>query len=86
MIIIKQTLDKITEFKKPLKKFLSDIILTIFSSQGKINFRNLGRYSDYHEKTISNNFKTIEVKFPVLNEETIKAVSIEESIMAVDVY
>jgi len=30
--------------KKPIKKFLSDIIYTIFSSKGKINFRNLSRY------------------------------------------
>lgn len=84
MIIIKQTLDKITGLKKPLKKFLSDIVISIFSSQGKINFRNLSRYSDYHEKTISSNFKTSEVEFPTLNEEAIKTVSIEESIMAVD--
>ncbi len=84
MLIIKQTLDKITKFKKPLKKFLSDIVISIFSSHGKINFRNLGRYSDYHEKTISSNFKTIEVEFPLLNEEAIKAVNIEESIMSVD--
>lgn len=84
MRIIKQTLDKITEFKKPLKKFLLDIVTTIFSSQGKINFRNLGRYSKYHEKTISRNFKESEVKFPNLNENALKNVPMEESIMAVD--
>lgn len=84
MIIIKQTLDKITEFKKPLKKFLSDIIVTMFSLSGKANFRNLGRYSNYHEKTISRNFKTSELEFPKLNQDVIKNVSIEESIMAVD--
>ena len=84
MRIIKQTLDKITEFKKPLKKFLSDIVMTIFSAHGKTNFRNLGRYSNYHEKTISRNFKTSEVKFASLNEDVIKNVVIEESIMPVD--
>lgn len=84
MRIIKQTLDKITEFKKPLKKFLSDIVITIFSAHGKINFRNLGRYSNYHEKTISRHFKTSEVKFPNLNEDAIKNVQIEEAIMATD--
>jgi len=84
MKIIKQTLDKITDFKKPLKKFLSDIVITILSANGKMNFRNLGRYSNYHEKTISRNFKTSEVKFPNLNEDVVKNVSIEESIMAVD--
>ena len=78
MRIIKQTLDKITEFKKPLKKFLSDIVMTIFSAHGKTNFRNLGRYSNYHEKTISRNFKTSEVKFASLNENVIKNVVIEQ--------
>lgn len=84
MKIIKQTLDKITEFKKPLKKFLLDIVMTIFSADGKINFRNLGRYSNYHEKTISRNFKTSEVEFPKLNQDAIKNVPMEESIMGVD--
>ncbi|MBC7474420.1 MAG: hypothetical protein H7263_09025 [Candidatus Sericytochromatia bacterium] len=57
MIIVKQTLDKISEFKNPLKKFFLDIVILIFSSQGKINFRNLSRYSNYHDKTVSRDFK-----------------------------
>jgi hypothetical protein len=84
MIIIEQILKKIKGIKKPLTKFLSDIVITIFSTQGKINFRNLSRYSDYHEKTISRNFKASKVNFPDLNENLIKRVSMEESIMAVD--
>jgi hypothetical protein len=35
MKIIYQTLEKMNVLKKPIKKFLSDIICTIFSSKGK---------------------------------------------------
>jgi hypothetical protein len=35
MKIIYQTLEKMNVLKKPIKKFLSDIIYTIFSSKGK---------------------------------------------------
>jgi hypothetical protein len=84
MKIINQTLDKIKGLKRPAKKFLSEMISTILSSRGKINFRNLSRHCNYHEKTISENFKNLEVNFPELNEETINNVSISESIIAAD--
>lgn len=84
MKIIYQTIEKMNVLKKPIKKFLSDIIYTIFSSKGKINFRNLSRYSNYHERTISNNFKNKEINFSELNEKIIEEAEIEESIIAVD--
>jgi len=84
MRIIKQTLDKITELKRPIKKFLLEMVSTILSVPGKINFRNLSRYCNYHEKSISRNFKTQEVNFPNLNQDAIKNVGITEAIMAVD--
>lgn len=60
MRIIKQTLDKIRDLKRPMKRFLSEMVSTILSNHGKINF---SRYCNYHEKGISRNFRSTELMF-----------------------
>jgi hypothetical protein len=42
---------------KPQMKFISVLLNAIIATTGKINFRNLSRYCDYCEKTLSRNFR-----------------------------
>jgi hypothetical protein len=42
---------------QPQKKFLVTLFLTILLMRGKVNFRNLSRYSDLSEKTYSRQFR-----------------------------
>jgi hypothetical protein len=42
---------------KPQKKFLVTLFLTILLMRGKVNFRNMSRYSDLNEKTYSRQFR-----------------------------
>ena len=71
--------------KKTQKKFLKTIIITIFSLTGKVNFRNMSRYCDLSEKTISRNFRK-ELDSIVLNKDIILSTYIpnENTIAAVD--
>ena len=41
---------------KPQRRFLQTLFMTILITRGKINFRNLSRYSDLSEKTYSRQF------------------------------
>lgn len=41
---------------KPQKKFLVTLFVTILLMRGKVNFRNLSRYSDLAEKTYARQF------------------------------
>jgi hypothetical protein len=41
---------------KPQRKFLLTLFMTILVVRGKVNFRNLSRYSDLSEKTYSRQF------------------------------
>ncbi len=55
--IINKILDKMESISKSQKKFIGSIFRAIVASEFGVNFRNLSRYSDYHEKTISRNFR-----------------------------
>ena len=44
------------KISKPQKKFLLTLFTTILVTRGKINFRNMSRYSDLCEQTYSRNF------------------------------
>lgn len=50
-------LEKMTGVAKPQKKFLVTLFLTILLMRGKVNFRNMSRYSDLSEKTYSRQFR-----------------------------
>ena len=41
---------------KPQKKFLITLFTTILIARGKINFRNLSRYSHYSERSYTRQF------------------------------
>ena len=44
------------KISKPQKKFLLTLFTTILVTRGKINFRNMSRYSELCEHTYSRNF------------------------------
>jgi len=55
--LINNILGKMTGVAKPQKKFLVILFLTILLMRGKVNFRNMSRYSDLNEKTYSRQFR-----------------------------
>ena len=55
--LINNILDKMTDVAKPQKKFLVILFMTILVLRGKVNFRNLSRYSDWAEKTYARQFR-----------------------------
>ncbi len=82
---INNIIEKQAGIAQPQKKFLVTLFLTILLMRGKINFRNLGRYSDLSEKTYSRQFrKTFD--FVTFNELLIEDVvlSHHEKIGAMD--
>lgn len=54
---INRILDKLPKVAKPQKKFLVTLFLTMLLIRGKVNFRNLSRYSRLNEKTYSRQFR-----------------------------
>ena len=57
--IIKRILAKMDEVSQPQQKFLLPLFVTIVVMRGKVNFRNLSRYSDVNEKTYSRQFRKL---------------------------
>lgn len=55
--LINNILDKMTDVAKPQKKFLVMLFLTILLMRGKVNFRNMSRYSELNEKSYSRQFR-----------------------------
>jgi len=54
---ITNILEKMSGVAKPQQKFLVTLFLTILLMRGKVNFRNMSRYSDLNEKTYSRQFR-----------------------------
>jgi hypothetical protein len=54
---ITKILEKMSDVTKPQKKFLVTLFLTVLLMRGKVNFRNLSRYSALNEKTYSRQFR-----------------------------
>jgi len=55
--LIKEILDKMVSICKPQRKFVEEVLSVILSGRGKMNFRNMSRYSIFSEKTFSRNYK-----------------------------
>ncbi len=55
MELAKKILNRL-DICKPQKKFLITLFTTILIARGKINFRNLSRYSHYSERTYARQF------------------------------
>jgi len=57
MSIVKTVLQRMSSTSKPQQTFLTIVLTTLMYLPGKANFRNLSRYSDFHEKTYSRWFR-----------------------------
>jgi hypothetical protein len=55
---VERILEKMPGVPKPQRKFLVLLFATILLLRGKVNFRNLSRYSERCEKTFSRQFRT----------------------------
>ena len=68
---INNILGQMSGVAKPQKKFLVRLFLTILLMRGKVNFRNMSRYSELNEKSYSRQFrKTFD--FAAFNEQLIE--------------
>ena len=56
-VFINRILDQMPGVGKPQKKFLVTLFLTILLMRGKVNFRNMSRYSNLNEKSYSRQFR-----------------------------
>src|SRR3954469_4417881 len=57
MTIVNDILKQIPGLGQPQRKFLATVFVTILVLRGRVNFRNLGRYCDYSERTIARQFR-----------------------------
>jgi DDE superfamily endonuclease len=57
MTIVKEILKQMPTVSQPQRKFLETLFATILALRGRVNFRNLSRYCDYSERTISRQFR-----------------------------
>ncbi|MCL7928513.1 transposase [Halomonas llamarensis] len=53
MEIVNTVLQQMSSLKKPQRRFMLALLPLLMCLRGRVNFRNLSRYSDYHEKTFS---------------------------------
>jgi len=62
-----------SNISKPQTQFLLTLFSTMMVLRGRVNFRNLSRYSNLHEKTFSRNFRK-SFDFSALNFRIIKEI------------
>ncbi len=53
MRLLQSVLSRLNQTKKPQYKFVTHLLGLLFMLPGHATFRNLSRYSPYHEKTFS---------------------------------
>ncbi|NOG32898.1 hypothetical protein HLB35_16015 [Halomonas sp. TBZ9] len=53
MEIVNTVLQQMSSLNKPQRRFLLVLLPLLVCLRGRVNFRNLSRYSDYHEKTFA---------------------------------
>ncbi len=72
-------LNKMTSIcKLSQRKFIVELLCSLLSIQGKINFRNLSRFSEYEEKTFSRNYNKA-FNFAEFNQQALTLVTIKET-------
>ena len=55
--IINMILNKMLNICKPQQKFIVGLFSALLSARGKMNFRNMSRYSNFTEKTFARNYE-----------------------------
>lgn len=73
MRLFESVLATVTNLPRPPRKFLCHLMRLLLMRPGHVTFRNLSRYSPYHEKTLARHFAT-SVDFVALNKAAITQV------------
>ncbi|MBA3441373.1 MAG: transposase [Pyrinomonadaceae bacterium] len=74
MTVVTQILDQMPAITKPQRKFVLVLFATILALRGRLNFRNLARYSTYSERTHHRQFHQ-SFDFPAFNRRAIAHVT-----------
>ena len=74
MTVVTQILDQMPAIPKPQRKFLLVLFATMLAVRGRVNFRNLARYSTYSERTHRRQFQS-SFDFPSFNQRAIAQVT-----------
>ena len=80
MTIVKDILKHMTAVKQPQRKFLETLFATILALRGRVNFRNLSRYCDYSERSISRQFRN-DFDWPDFHQRVINRALRADSVM-----
>lgn len=56
MTIVTDTLKQVPGLSKPRRDFVTALFATILAMRGRVNYRNLARYGEYHERTYARHF------------------------------
>jgi hypothetical protein len=83
MDILETVLGKMSNINKAQRNFIVAILMNLMCLRGKANYRNLSRYSDYHEKSYSRWFKR-DFDFLELNRLSLEHLTDKTLILAVD--
>jgi hypothetical protein len=73
MRLFESVLATLTHLQRPPRKFLIHLMRLLLMLPGHVTFRNLSRYSPYHERTFARHFATA-VDFVALNKAAIRRV------------
>src|SRR5689334_11264937 len=57
MTVVTHILNQMPGLRQPQRKFVFALFATILSLRGRVNFRNLARYSTYSERTFHRQFR-----------------------------
>lgn len=74
MTVVTQIINQMPGLPKPRRKFLPLLFATILAARGRLNFRNLSRYSPYSERTLRRQFQQ-PFAFPSFNQQAIAHVT-----------
>ncbi len=80
MTVVTQILDHMPLIPKPRRKFLLVLFATMLAVRGRVNFRNLARYSTYSERTYQRQFHQ-PFDFPAFNQQAIAHVTAASSVL-----
>ena len=80
MTIVKDILKQMPAVKQSQRKFLETLFVTILALRGRVNYRNLSRYCDYTERTISRQFRG-EFDWPAFHQRVISQAIDQDSVL-----
>lgn len=83
MTYVSDSLAKMSGLSKSRRTFIALLLKTILATPGKMNFRNMSRYSEYCEKTYARHYAR-PFDFPAFNAHMLDGHMSEEAILAID--